>query len=68
MKELNPKFDEANYKNEAGQVYSEFKALVLDAVEAGDVQVLTTGTVNEVFLAEEDPQKISRFANRGRRR
>jgi uncharacterized protein (TIGR00288 family) len=67
MKEIQPKFDEANYKNASGQPYSSFKRMVLDFVAKGQVQVLTTGTVDEVFLPEEDPRKLSRFANRRRR-
>lgn len=67
MKEIQSGFDESNYKDSSGKSYSKFKDLVLDAAEAGKVQILTTGTVDEVFLAGEDPQKLSRFANRGKR-
>ncbi|MDQ4076333.1 MAG: NYN domain-containing protein [Chloroflexota bacterium] len=67
MKEIQPGFDESNYKDTSGKSYSKFKDLVQDAVSAGRVQVLTTGTVDEVFLAGEDPQKLSRFANRGKK-
>lgn len=67
MKEIQPEFDESKHKDSNGNSYSKFKDLVQQAAEAGEVQVLTTGTINEVFLANEDPQKLSRFANRRRR-
>ncbi len=67
MKEIQPDFDESKHKNSEGKSFAKFKDLVQQAVEAGEVQVLTTGTINEVFLADEDPQKLSRFANRRRR-
>jgi uncharacterized protein (TIGR00288 family) len=67
MKEIQPGFDESNYIDTSGKQYSKFKDLVQDAVQAGKVQILTTGTVDEVFLQGEDPQKLSRFANRGRK-
>lgn len=68
MKEIQPGFEEGNYEDPSGKPYSKFKDLVQDAVSAGRVQILTTGTVDEVFLAGEDPQKLSRFANRGKAR
>lgn len=67
MKEIQEGFDEGNYKDGSGKPYSKFKDLVADAVGEGKVQVLTTGTVDEVFLAGEDPQKLSRFAGRAAR-
>ncbi len=67
MKEIQPGFDESNYKDNSDKPYSKFKDLVQDAVAAEKVQILTTGTVDEVFLAGEDPQKLSRFANRGKK-
>jgi hypothetical protein len=67
MKEIHPGFEEGNYNDSTGKPYSKFKDLVADAVQGGKVQVLTTGTVDEVFLAGEDPQKLSRFANRGKK-
>lgn len=68
MKEIQTGFEEGNYEDPSGKPYSKFKDLVQDAVSAGRVQILTTGTVDEVFLAGEDPQKLSRFANRGKGR
>jgi uncharacterized protein (TIGR00288 family) len=67
MKEIHPGFEEGNYNDSTGKPYSKFKDLVEAAVQGGKVQVLTTGTVDEVFLAGEDPQKLSRFANRGKK-
>ncbi len=66
MKEIQPGFEEGNYTDDSGKAYSKFKDLVEDAVAAGKVQILTTGTVDEVFLQGEDPQKLSRFANRAK--
>lgn len=67
MKEIQPGFDENNVTDPSGKNYSKFKDLVEAAAEAGKVQLLTTGTVDEVFLPGEDPQKLSRFANRARK-
>ncbi len=67
MKEINQGFEESNYQDSSGRPYAKFKDMVEDAVSAGKVQILTTGTVDEVFLAGEDPQKLSRFANRGKK-
>lgn len=67
MKEIFPGFEESGYNDSTGKPYSKFKDLVEDAVAGGKIQVLTTGTVDEVFLAGEDPQKLSRFANRGKK-
>lgn len=67
MKDIQPGFDESNYLDGDKKPYSKFKDLVQDAVEAGKVQILTTGTVDEVFLPGEDPQKLSRFANRNKK-
>ncbi|MCB0078878.1 MAG: NYN domain-containing protein [Anaerolineales bacterium] len=67
MKDIQPGFDESNYLDGDGKPYSKFKDLVQDAVTAGKVQLLTTGTVDEVFLPGEDLQKLSRFANRNKK-
>lgn len=64
MKEIQPGFDENNVTDPSGKSYTKFKDLVEAAAESGKVQLLTTGTVDEVFLPGEDPQKLSRFANR----
>lgn len=67
MKEIQPGFDENTVTDASGKNYSKFRDLVEAAAEAGKVQLLTTGTVDEVFLPGEDPQKLSRFANRARK-
>jgi uncharacterized protein (TIGR00288 family) len=64
MKELRQGFDESNYLDSAGKPFTRFKDLVADAHKRGVVQLLTTGTVDEVFLPGEDMEKLSRFANR----
>lgn len=63
MKEIHPGFDESHFTNEEGESYAKFKELVEAAEERGLVQILTTGTVHEVFLPEEDPHELSRFAS-----
>lgn len=67
VRELHPDFDESQYKNAEGEPYKNIRDLIQEAVDAGKLQLLTTGTVKEVFLPGEDMQKLSRFANRGRR-
>ncbi len=67
VRELHPDFDESNYKNTEGEPYKNIRDLVQEAVDAGKLQLLTTGTVKEIFLPGEDMQKLSRFANRGRK-
>lgn len=62
MKDLHPGFDERNFADAEGRRFSQFKDLVREAERRGLVQILTTGTVDEVFLPGEDPLKLSRFA------
>lgn len=62
MKDLHPGFDEWNFVDAEGRRFSQFKDLVREAERRGLVQILTTGTVDEVFLPGEDPLKLSRFA------
>lgn len=64
MKELQKGFDETHYSDLDGKAFTRFKDLVADAQRRGVVQLLTTGTVDEVFLPGEDMDKLSRFANR----
>jgi hypothetical protein len=64
MKDLKRGFDESKYTDAEGKAYSKFKDFLLDAERRGIVQILTTGTVDEVFLPGEDVEKLSRFANR----
>jgi uncharacterized protein (TIGR00288 family) len=67
VRELHPDFDETQFKNAEGENYKNIRDLVQDGVNAGKLQLLTTGTVKEIFLPGEDMQKLSRFANRGRK-
>ncbi len=67
VRELHPDFDESQFKNAEGEPYKNIRDLIQDAANEGKLQLLTTGTVKEVFLPGEDMQKLSRFANRGRR-
>lgn len=64
MRDLEKGFDESNYIDSVGKPFTKFKDFLLDAEKRGIVQILTTGTVDEVFLPGEDVQKLSRFANR----
>ncbi|HBY97902.1 MAG: NYN domain-containing protein [Ardenticatenaceae bacterium] len=64
MKDLKKGFNEGQYTDSEGKPFSKFKDFLLDAEKRGVVQILTTGTVDEVFLPGEDAQKLSRFANR----
>ncbi len=64
MKDLHPGFDERDFTDAEGRRFSQFKDLVREAERRGLVQILTTGTVDEVFLPGEDPLKLSRFAGR----
>lgn len=65
MKDISAGFDESNYTDDQGKSFSKFKDFVETAQDKGLVQILTTGTVHEVFLPNEDPQKLSRFASNG---
>lgn len=64
MKELmGGDFRENKYRDANGRPFAKFKDFVLEAERRGKVQVFTSGTVNEVFLPGEDPQKLSQFAS-----
>jgi len=67
VRELHPDFEESQFSNAEGEPYKNIRDLVQDAVNVGKLQLLTTGTVKEIFLPGEDMQKLSRFANRGRK-
>lgn len=67
VRELHPDFEESQFKNAEGEAYKNIRDLVQDAVNAEKLQLLTTGTVKEIFLPGEDMQRLSRFANRGRK-
>lgn len=62
MKELLGDFDEKDYTDAQGRPFSRFKDFVREAERRGKVQMLTTGTVTEVFLPGEDPYELSSFA------
>src|SRR5439155_3935091 len=62
MTELLGEFDQSKYKDGRGKPIQKFKDFVKEAERRGKVKLFSTGTVNEVFLPNEDPQKLSRFA------
>jgi uncharacterized protein (TIGR00288 family) len=63
MREHLPDFDESQYADPQGKPFSKFKDFVREAERRGFVQVFTSGSVNEVFLPNEDPYKVSRFVS-----
>jgi uncharacterized protein (TIGR00288 family) len=62
MKELMPNFKESRYRNAQGKPFTKFTDFVREAERLGKIQIFTSGTVNEVFLPDEDPYKLSQFA------
>ncbi len=62
MKELLPNFKESRYRNAQGKPFTKFTDFVREAERLGKIQIFTSGTVNEVFLPDEDPYKLSQFA------
>ncbi|MBN1483937.1 MAG: NYN domain-containing protein [Chloroflexia bacterium] len=62
MKELLGDFDEKDYADAQGRNFTRFKDFVREAERQGKVQMLTTGTVTEMFLPGEDPYELSSFA------
>lgn len=62
MRELDSTFHESKAKDAAGKSFSKFKDFVKEAERQGKVQIFTNGTVTEIFLPEEDPYKLSQFA------
>lgn len=62
MKELLGDFDEGKYTDAQGRHFSRFQDFVREAERRGKVQMLTTGTVTEVFLPGENPYELSSFA------
>jgi uncharacterized LabA/DUF88 family protein len=62
MKELLGDFDEKQYSDSQGRHFSRFQDFVREAERRGKVQILTTGTVTEVFLPGENPYEKSSFA------
>ncbi len=64
MVELLGEFDESKYQDSQGRHFSKFKGFVREAERRGLVQIFTSGTVNEVFLPNEDPYTLSQFVER----
>ena len=62
MLELMPGFDEGRVKSKSGKPFTRFKDFVREAEERKQVRVFTSGSVTEVFLPDEDPFKVSQFA------
>ncbi len=62
MTELMGEFDQTKYKDGRGKPIQKFKDFVKEAERRGKVKLFSTGTVNEIFLPNEDPRKLSRFA------
>ncbi len=61
MTELLGEFDQSRYKDSKGKPIQKFKDFVKEAERRGRVKLFSTGTINEVFLPNEDPRKTSRF-------
>ncbi len=55
-------FDQTKYKDSQGRPLAKFKDFAKEAERRGLVQIFTSGTVNEVFLPDEDPEKVSSLA------
>lgn len=62
MVEIMGEFDHSKYRDNEGKSFSKFKDFVKEAERRGLVQIFTSGTVNEVFLPDEDPYELSQFA------
>jgi hypothetical protein len=61
MAELMGEFVESKYKDGRGKPIQKFKDFVKEAERRNKVKLFSTGTINEVFLPNEDPRKTSRF-------
>jgi len=62
MVELLGDFDETKLRDKRGRSFEKFRDFVREAERRGLVQVYSSGSVTEVFLPGEDPQKLSQFA------
>jgi hypothetical protein len=62
MIELLGNFDEGQHTDAQGRHFARFQDFVREAERRGKVQILTTGTVTEVFLPGENPYDLSSFA------
>ena len=54
---------ESRVKDSKGRPIQRFKDFVREAERRGKVKLSTSGAVNEVFLPNEDPRKVSQFAS-----
>lgn len=55
MAELMGGFDEKKHTDKSGRRYQKFKEFVQDAERKDLVKLITTGTVNEIFLPDQEP-------------
>ncbi|MEM8858543.1 MAG: NYN domain-containing protein [Chloroflexota bacterium] len=55
MAELMGGFDEKKHTDSSGRRYQKFKEFVQDAENKDLVKLVTTGTVNEIFLPDQEP-------------
>jgi len=62
MIELLGDFDEKQYSDSQGRHFTRFQDFVREAERRNKVQMLTTGTVTEVFLPGENAYELSSFA------
>lgn len=62
MRELDGDFHESKVKDNNGRGFVKFKDFVSEADRRGKVLIFVNGTVTEVFLAGEDPYRLSQFA------
>ena len=59
MAELMGGFDEKKHTDKSGRRYQKFKEFVQDAESKDLVKLVTTGTVNEIFLPDQEPSTES---------
>ncbi len=57
MAELMGGFDEKKFSGSNGRRYQKFKEFVQDAEEKSLVKLVTTGTVNEIYLPDQTPKE-----------
>lgn len=62
MMELAPQLAELRSRERGGKAMARFKDFVREAERRSLVKVQSNGSVSEVFLPEEDPRLLSRFA------
>lgn len=54
-------FDETKLKDSKGRYFNKFKNFINEAVSKGFIKLHTTGTANEIFLPDENPEQLSYF-------